>query len=62
MKMQERQDKSFCYYCRENFEPGHKCKKDQIYLLVGDNNEQEVPDMSTSDVDDNNDPVGPIYP
>ena len=34
--MQARREKKLCYYCDEKYEPGHKCKRRQIYLLEGE--------------------------
>jgi hypothetical protein len=43
--MQERRENKLCYYCDERYEPGHKCKRRHIYLLEGeeleDNYEEE---------------------
>ena len=38
-RMQERQEKRYCYYC---YEPGHKCKRKQIFLLAGHESEVEA--------------------
>ena len=34
--MQARREKKLCYYCEEKYEPRHKCKRGQIYLLEGE--------------------------
>ena len=34
--MQARREKKLCYYCDEKYEPGHKCKRRQIYFLEGE--------------------------
>ncbi|ESR55507.1 hypothetical protein CICLE_v10023331mg, partial [Citrus x clementina] len=39
-EMQEKRAKKLCYYCDEKFEPGHKCKQRQIYLLEGEDDEE----------------------
>ena len=32
-EMQARRDKGLCYNCDERFAPGHRCKKQQVFLL-----------------------------
>ncbi|KAH9692146.1 hypothetical protein KPL70_016314 [Citrus sinensis] len=39
-EMQERRAKKLCYYCDEKFEPRHKFKQRQIYLLEGEDDEE----------------------
>ena len=31
--MQARREKGLCYNCDERFRPGHRCKKQQIFVL-----------------------------
>ena len=35
-------EKRLCYYCDEKHEPGHKCKRKQIFLLDGHESEVDV--------------------
>lgn len=50
-EMQERRDKKLCYYCDEKYEPGHKCKKRQIFLLEGEESEDTIDENSTETKD-----------
>ena len=39
-----------CYYCDEVFVPGHKCKKKQLYMLMGEeDNEPDEISLNNSD-------------
>ena len=40
--MQKIRDKRLCYYCDEKYEPSHKCKMKQNFLLDGHENEVEA--------------------
>lgn len=40
--MAKRREKGLCYNCDDVYTPGHKCVRPQLYLMVGepdDNNE-----------------------
>ena len=39
-EMQARRDKNLCYYCDEIYHRGHVCTKRQLYLLMGDEGEE----------------------
>ena len=41
-KIQDRWDKSLCYYCDERYEPSHKYKRKQIFLLDGHESKVEA--------------------
>ncbi|KAH9699108.1 hypothetical protein KPL71_024219 [Citrus sinensis] len=53
-EMQERRANKLCYYCDEKFEPGHKCKQRQIYLLEGED-DAELSDEGNKIGDDEED-------
>ena len=40
--MQERREEKVCYYCDEKYEPSHKCKRKQNFLLNSHESEVEV--------------------
>ena len=39
---EKRKKKRLCYYCNEKYEPDHKCKRKQIFLLDGDESEEKA--------------------
>ena len=53
-EMHERRAKKLCYYCDEKFDPGHKCKQQQIYLLE-EKDDEELSDEGNKIKDDEED-------
>lgn len=46
-EMRARREKGLCYNCNETFKPDHKCKTQELFQLVGDEEiEEEGPNMS----------------
>ena len=46
----KRDEKKFCYYCDEKYEPGYKCKKRQFFLLNGHKSEGKATSEAKNDI------------
>ncbi|KAJ0044644.1 hypothetical protein Pint_05186 [Pistacia integerrima] len=46
--MIKRRDKGLCYYCDDKFRPGHHCKTENLFMLVGQTSFKDD-DMDCSD-------------
>lgn len=40
--MQARKGKGFCNFCEEQYSFGHKCKKPQLFMMVAEEESNEV--------------------
>lgn len=41
LKMRARREKGICCNCDEVFKPGHNCKSHQLFMLAGDEVQEE---------------------
>ncbi|XP_077235247.1 uncharacterized protein LOC143877215 [Tasmannia lanceolata] len=48
-EMDERRSKGLCFNCDEQFKPGHRCKRRQLYLIEADNSDHENEELSEED-------------
>ena len=46
--MQAMREKGLCYYCDETYSLGHKCKKFQVYMISGEEENDESEQRNTS--------------
>ncbi|XP_026383997.1 uncharacterized protein LOC113279516 [Papaver somniferum] len=51
-QMQNRKDKGLCYNCDEFYRHGHKCKTQQLFMLIADDELDEQGALSNDDVSD----------
>lgn len=47
-EMATRREKGLCYYCDEQFVPGHKCKQKITYMIMAENSELDLVDEPAS--------------
>ena len=48
-EMQARRDKNLCYYCDEVYHRGHICKKRQLFIIIGTEEEGKEEDIIQSE-------------
>lgn len=53
-ELEEKKAKGLCFRCNEKYTMGHQCKKKQLYVMEG---EQEDSDRETSQEEDNEEEV-----
>ncbi|XP_026396022.1 uncharacterized protein LOC113290654 [Papaver somniferum] len=51
-QMRIRKDKGLCYNCNEFYRQGHKCKTQQLFMLIVDEDQEEQGALSTDEVSD----------
>ncbi|XP_026378323.1 uncharacterized protein LOC113272740 [Papaver somniferum] len=60
-QMQVRKDKRICYNCDEFYRKGHRCKTQQLFMLIVDEDLERQESLSTEDVSKDS-PSTPDYP
>ncbi|XP_026451259.1 uncharacterized protein LOC113351504 [Papaver somniferum] len=48
--MQVRKDKGMCYNCDEFYRQGHRCKNQQLFMLIDDEDVEETGSLSTEEI------------
>ncbi|KAG5520771.1 hypothetical protein RHGRI_033370 [Rhododendron griersonianum] len=51
-EMEAKREKGLCYNCDEKLVRGHQCQKKQLYLMIGEDEEEDDTGQDTQDVEE----------